>query len=77
MTKFRPKPELPNVLHGLNFEVQPGEKVQQRYGPAYLLLMLRNVDWCIRQDRFWKEYTRALVLPIRGGDRRKNRYRWR
>jgi hypothetical protein len=38
MTNFCFKPELPNVLHHLNFEVQPGEKVQQRYGRQPALL---------------------------------------
>ena len=69
------QPDLPNVLHKLNFEISPGEKV----GLVPKMRILTNpqsLDRYSRKNRVWKEHVGTVILQICRTHWRPNSCRW-
>ena len=69
------QPELPEVLHNLNFEINPGEKVD------WVHMMrswtnLQSLDRHSRKDRVRKEHFGTVILQICRTHWRPNSCRW-
>ena len=69
------QPELPNVLHNLNFEISPGEKVDLIYRMR-TWTNLQSLDRYSRKNRVRKEHFGTVILQICRTHWRSNSCRW-
>ena len=69
------QPELPNVLHNLNFEINPGEKVDL-VDMMRTWTKLQSLDRYSWKDRVRKEHFGTVILQICRTHWRSNSCRW-